>query len=53
LSEGSVLDGEILAWKDERPAPFNLLQQRIVQRREVERPSGAAGRRQAVSDLTA
>jgi DNA ligase-1 len=24
-----VLDGEILVWKDERPAPFALLQQRI------------------------
>ncbi len=29
LPDGSVLDGEILVWKDERPAPFNLLQQRI------------------------
>lgn len=29
LPEGSVLDGEILVWKDGRPAPFNLLQQRI------------------------
>lgn len=36
LPDGTVLDGEILAWKagtpawpDGRPAPFNLLQQRI------------------------
>lgn len=34
LPDGTVLDGEILVWKDEpdgpgRPAPFSLLQQRI------------------------
>ena len=29
LPDGSVLDGEILVCKDARPAPFNLLQQRI------------------------
>ncbi len=29
LPDGSVLDGEIVVWKDGRPAPFNLLQQRI------------------------
>ncbi len=29
LPEGTVLDGEILVWKDGRPAPFQLLQQRI------------------------
>jgi len=29
LPDGTVLDGEILVWKDERPAAFNLLQQRI------------------------
>lgn len=29
LPEGTVLDGEILVWSGERPAPFNLLQQRI------------------------
>ena len=29
LPDGSVLDGEIVVWKDARPAPFNLLQQRI------------------------
>jgi DNA ligase 1 len=27
--DGTVLDGEILVWKDEAPAPFALLQQRI------------------------
>lgn len=27
--DGTVVDGEILVWKDARPAPFNLLQQRI------------------------
>ena len=29
LPDGTVLDGEILVWKEGRPAPFNLLQQRI------------------------
>jgi DNA ligase 1 len=29
LPDGCVLDGEILVWKDDRPAPFQLLQQRI------------------------
>jgi DNA ligase-1 len=29
LPDGSVLDGEIVVWKDARPAAFNLLQQRI------------------------
>ncbi|MEO6409039.1 MAG: ATP-dependent DNA ligase [Burkholderiaceae bacterium] len=29
LSDGSVLDGEIVAWRDAAVAPFNLLQQRI------------------------
>lgn len=27
--DGTVVDGEILVWKDDRPAPFHLLQQRI------------------------
>lgn len=27
--DGTVVDGEILVWIDERPAPFNRLQQRI------------------------
>ncbi len=29
LPDGTVLDGEIVVWKDGRPASFNLLQQRI------------------------
>ena len=29
LPKGTVLDGEILAWQDEAPLPFNLLQTRI------------------------
>lgn len=29
LPNGTVLDGEILAWRDDRPLPFALLQQRI------------------------
>ena len=29
LPDGSVLDGEIVVWKDAAPAPFNLLQRRI------------------------
>jgi DNA ligase-1 len=29
LPEGCVLDGELLVWLDDRPAPFQLLQQRI------------------------
>jgi DNA ligase-1 len=27
--DGTVIDGEILVWQEDRPAPFNLLQQRI------------------------
>ena len=29
LPDGTVLDGEIVVWKADAPAPFNLLQQRI------------------------
>jgi DNA ligase 1 len=29
LPDGTVLDGEIMVWKDGGPAPFSLLQQRI------------------------
>ncbi len=29
LPDGTVLDGEIVVWRDGRPAAFNLLQQRI------------------------
>ena len=30
--DGTVLDGEILVWKGDAPAPFNLLQQRIARK---------------------
>ena len=33
LPEGTVLDGEILAWENERPLPFGDLQRRIGRRR--------------------
>ncbi|MEP6740203.1 MAG: ATP-dependent DNA ligase [Caldimonas sp.] len=29
LPDGTVLDGEVVVWKDDKVAPFNLLQQRI------------------------
>ncbi len=29
LPDGTVLDGELLVWQDDRPAPFAVLQQRI------------------------
>ncbi|MDG2407123.1 MAG: ATP-dependent DNA ligase, partial [Paracoccaceae bacterium] len=29
LPDGTVLDGELLAWRDDRPLPFNALQKRI------------------------
>jgi DNA ligase-1 len=29
LPDGTVLDGEVLAWEDERPLPFALLQRRL------------------------
>ncbi|MES2716474.1 MAG: ATP-dependent DNA ligase [Pseudomonadota bacterium] len=36
LPDGCVLDGELLAWTDDRPAPFQRLQQRI-QRKTLSR----------------
>ncbi len=33
LPEGTVLDGELLAWREGRPAPFALLQQRLGRKR--------------------
>ncbi len=33
LPEGSVLDGEILAWKGDAPLPFGVLQKRIGRKR--------------------
>jgi DNA ligase-1 len=33
LPSGTVLDGEILAWRDDQPLSFNVLQQRIGRKR--------------------
>ncbi|HXG53847.1 MAG TPA: ATP-dependent DNA ligase [Vicinamibacterales bacterium] len=35
LPDGTVLDGEILAFRDERPLPFSALQQRIGRQKQV------------------
>jgi ATP-dependent DNA ligase len=35
LPDGTVLDGEILAFQDERPLPFSALQQRIGRQKQV------------------
>ena len=35
LPDGTVLDGEVLAWRDDRPLPFSALQQRIGRQRQV------------------
>ena len=35
LPDGTVVDGEILAFKDERPMPFSALQQRIGRQKQV------------------
>ena len=32
LPDGTVLDGEILVWRDERPQPFALLQKRVTRK---------------------
>jgi DNA ligase-1 len=37
LPDGTVLDGEVLAFRDERPLPFSALQQRIGRQKQVER----------------
>lgn len=37
LPDGTVLDGEILAWEDDHPLPFILLQRRINRKREEPR----------------
>jgi DNA ligase-1 len=37
LADGIVLDGEILAFQDDRPLPFSALQQRIGRQRQVAR----------------
>jgi len=35
LPDGTVLDGEVLAFKDDRPMPFSALQQRIGRQKQV------------------
>ena len=35
LPDGTVLDGEVLAYRDERPLPFSALQQRIGRQKQV------------------
>ena len=37
LPEGTVLDGEVLAFRGDRPLPFSALQQRIGRQRQVSR----------------
>ena len=37
LDDGTVLDGEVLAYRDNRPLPFSALQQRIGRERNVSR----------------
>ncbi|MGH9176410.1 MAG: hypothetical protein ACRD1H_18720, partial [Vicinamibacterales bacterium] len=37
LPDGTVLDGEVLAFRDDRPLPFSALQQRIGRQRQVAR----------------
>jgi DNA ligase 1 len=41
LPSGTVLDGELLAFSDNRPRPFADLQQRIGRQRRVEETAGA------------
>jgi DNA ligase-1 len=41
LPDGSVLDGEVLAFRDDRPLPFFSLQQRIGRTRDVARAARA------------
>ena len=35
MPDGTVLDGEVLAFRDERPLPFSALQQRIGRQKQV------------------
>ncbi len=41
LPDGTVLDGEVLAFRDHRPLPFSALQQRIGRQRDVARAARA------------
>ena len=53
LPGGTVLDGEVLAWRegDERPAPFQLLQQRITRKAVTRRVLQEAPVRYLAYDL--
>ncbi|GAP34764.1 ATP-dependent DNA ligase [Piscinibacter sakaiensis] len=51
--DGSVVDGEILVWKDGRPAPFALLQQRIGRKTLTRRVLAEAPVRFIAYDLLA
>ena len=42
IPDGTVLDGEVLAWRGDRPLPFADLQQRIGRRRNVTQMTLAA-----------
>ena len=42
LPDGTVLDGEILAWRDGRPLPFAVLQRRIGRKRLTDKVLGEA-----------
>jgi DNA ligase 1 len=41
LADGTVLDGEVLAYRDDRPLPFSALQQRIGRQKQVAQMSRA------------
>ena len=41
LPDGTVLDGEVLAYRDDRPLPFSALQQRIGRQKQVAQMSRA------------
>ncbi|MBN8509528.1 MAG: cisplatin damage response ATP-dependent DNA ligase [Burkholderiales bacterium] len=51
LPDGTVLDGEIVAWRDGAPAPFQLLQQRIARKRLTARVLAEAPARFIAFDL--
>ncbi len=51
LPDGTVLDGEIVVWRDAAPAPFQLLQQRIARKRLTARVLAEAPVRLIAFDL--
>jgi DNA ligase-1 len=51
LPDGSVLDGEVVVWRDDTPAPFALLQKRISRKRLTERVLQEAPARFIAFDL--